>query len=760
MDGLYSSRYSARVLRRVHQLVPTFRPGDAMGAAAIGFQRALRHLGVPGDVFAGEVAQGFDGLVQPVERLRVEPDDLVLYHHGIASSLVARLLQWRCRRGVVFHNITPARFYEGTRLAQSLTAGRAQLSALAPHVEVSIGVSHYNARELEASGHRNVHVVPLLVEPERFAPDEADGRFQARLERLGAPRLVSVSRVVPHKRVDDLLSLHAEVRRLAPKAQLLVAGGYDAGQASFRALARRAKALGQVTFLGKVSHAELVAAYRAATLFVSMSEHEGVGVPLLEAFASDLPVLAFGAAAVPETLGGHGLCFDEKHFAALAEVVLQVHDDEPLRRSLVRGQRQRLADFSLPAVSSALSAALGLGAPTRRRARGRGRARVAFVVQRFGEEIVGGAEAHARQVALKLAPAAHVEVFTTCAIDHLSWRNELPAGTSDDGPLTVHRFEASRVRHIRPFNRLSDATFGRPQDLVTEARWLADQGPTCPRLLERLSVERERFDAVAFFTSLYQPTVYGVPLLAERALVVPTAHDEPALNFHLYADVFERPRELLCNTPEEEALIRRRFPNAAPSRIVGVGVEPLPGRAERFRKAFSVPGPYLLYVGRMEAGKGVAELLEFHQRLVAGFHDAPSLVLMGAGELKPRGTRVIATGRVDEQTKWDALAGAFAVVVPSRYESLSLLTLEAFAAKVPVIGNTRGDVVRGQLERSEAGVGYDDERSFIEAVRAVGVDRPLLSARALRYAARHTWSAVTAAWLDAIERSSKEGRTR
>jgi glycosyltransferase involved in cell wall biosynthesis len=758
MDGLYSTRYSARVLRRVHQLVPTFRPGDAMGAAAIGFQRALRHLGVTGEVFAGEVAKGFDALVQPVERLRVEADDLLLYHHGIASSLVARLLHWRCRKGVVFHNITPARFYEGTRLAQALTAGRAQLSALAPHVEVSIGVSRYNARELEAAGHRNVQVVPLLVEPERFAATEADAGLFERLCRLGAPRLLSVSRVVPHKRVEDLIALHAEVRRLAPNAQLLIAGGYDAGHAAFRALATKARAVGNVRFLGKVSHAELVAAYRAATLFVSMSEHEGVGVPLLEAFASDLPVLAFGAAAVPETMGGHGLCFDEKHFAALAEVVKQVHDDEGLRGALVAGQRQRLAAFSLSAVAAGLSSALGV-APRPMPRQVRPRRRVAFVVQRFGDEIVGGAEAHARQVALALAAHVGVEVFTTCAIDHLSWKNELVPGTGHDGPLTVHRFEASRLRHIRPFNRLSDATFGRAQDLVAEARWLADQGPTSPWLLERLASERERFDAVAFFTYLYQPTVYGVPLLAERALVVPTAHDEPPLKFHLFADVFERPRELLCNTPEEEALIRRRFPAAAPSRIVGVGVEALEGNAARFRAAFSVPGPYLLYVGRMEAGKGVAELVDFHQRLVSHFHDAPSLVLMGAGELKPRGTRVIATGRVDEQTKWDALSGALAVVVPSRYESLSLLTLEAFAAGVPVIGNTRGDVVRGQLERSEAGVGYDDERSFVEAVRAVGVERERLSARALRYAARHTWSTVTTAWLDAIERTSQRGRT-
>lgn len=719
-----------------------------MGAAAIGFQRALRHLGLAGDVYADEIAPGFDALVLPADRLRPGPDELVLYHHGIASRLVARVLHLGCRTGVVFHNVTPARFYEGTRLAEPLRVARAQLSALAPHVEVSIGVSAYNARELAAAGHRAPRVVPLLVEPERFRAAAADPRMTARLERLGGPRVVSVSRVVPHKRVEDLLSLHAELQRIVPRVQLIIVGGGDPGQAAFRRLRERAASLGGVTFLGRVSHAELVAAYRSARLFVSMSEHEGVGVPLLEACASEVPVLAFGAAAVPETLGGSGVVFDEKHFATLAEVSRQLIEDESVREPLVAGQRRRLEAFSMAAVTSALRSALEL--PPAKRSKPSRRPRVAFVVQRFGESIVGGAEAHARQVATRLVDHASIEVFTSCATDHLTWRDELDGRTERDGDLVVRRFPGHRVRHLRGFNRLSDQTLGRAQDLVTELRWLADQGPVLPTLLETLSAERERFDAVAFFTYLYQPTVYGVPLLAERALVVPTAHDEPPLSFGVFEDVFERPRALLCNTPEEAALIHRRFPNAAPSRIVGVGVDALPGKPARFREQTGLDRPYLLYVGRMEAGKGVAELVSFHQRLVSRFHDAPTLVLAGTGELKPRGSRVVALGRVDERTKWDALAGALAVVVPSQYESLSLLALEAFAAGTPIIGNTRGDVVRGQLERSDAGFGYDDEESFVKAVRAVGEERERRSKRAKAYAARHRWSTVVDAWMQAI----------
>lgn len=725
-----------------------------MGAAAIGFQRALRHLGVVGDVYADEVAEGFDCMVRPVSSLTVEPDDLVLYHHGIASRLVARLLHLPCRRGLVFHNVTPARFYAGTRLEQGLRAGRAQVSALVGHVEVAIGVSRFNAKELEAAGHRDVKVVPLLVEPERFEASQADPAKLSRWRQTGSPRVIAVGRVVPHKRLDDVLSFHAELSRLAPNAHLSIVGGLDAGQASAKALVARARHLGRVSFLGRVSHAELVAAYRSADLFVSMSEHEGLGVPLLEAFASDVPVLAFGAAAVPETLGGCGVMFDEKHFAALAEVAHQLVSDAPTRARVVEGQRQRLEAFSLTAVVRALNEALSLKPAPRRRPTKR--PRVAFVVQRFGDSIVGGAEAHARQVALKLAPQTNIEIFTTAAVDHLSWEDTLPIGTTRDGPLTVHRFASSRRRHIRGFNRLSRELLGRPQDLVHETRWVADQGPVARQLLHSLRAQASRFDAVAFFTALYQPTVFGVPLLSERALLVPTAHDEPPMAFPLYADAFERARALLCNTPEEVDLIRSRFPRAAPTSVVGVGVDALEGNPTRFRKTVGLDRPYLLYVGRMEAGKGVSELLTFHARLVRAFHDAPTLVLAGSGELEPRGERVVALGRIDEQLKWDALSGALAVVVPSQYESLSLLALEAFAAGVPLIGNAHGAVVRGQLMRSKAGVGYRDAASFIEAVREVGERRAAFVAHAKRYAKRHQWSTVIDGWMTHISRVQRE----
>jgi glycosyltransferase involved in cell wall biosynthesis len=737
----------------VHQLLPSFKYGDAMGHAAVGFRALLRRLGHAGDVFAAEVERGWTSLVRPARELKVQPGDVVLYHHGIASQLANEVLHLPCKKGLVFHNVTPARFYSpGTPLHEALLHGRAQMAGMARLVDVAIGVSPHNVAELTAAGHANVHCVPLYVEPERFDVDHADHGYSLEL-RGGHPHVVSVSRVVPHKRVEDLLSLHQELLRIAPEARLTVVGAYAGGNTAFRALKQRARALRGVRFTGKISHAELVAAYRSADVYVSMSEHEGFGVPLVEAMASDVPVLAFGAAAVPETLGGAGLVFDEKHFAALAELVKLIAHDPDLRQKLVDGQRERVAALSPQATLTALQGALdsmGVPRPAWRKAK-KGRAKVAVVVQRFGETIVGGAESHARQVALRLAEAADVSVFTTCAKDHLTWDNDLPAGLGSDGPLKVHRFPTRAPRAMTAFNRLSDVRLNEANDLTGEEHWLAEQGPQVPGLLEHLERVRHDFDAFLFFTYLYAPTAWGVPLLADRALVIPTAHDEPPLRFDAFADVFERPAALLCNTPEEVSLIQNRFARAVRTRVVGVGIDPPPVQPLRFRKKHGLSGDYLLYVGRLEAGKGLGMLLKHHRRLVKKDPDAPWLLLAGAGEVDLAGPKVKQLGRIDEQDKWDGLAGALAAVVPSRFESLSLLALEAFAVGTPIIGNAESEVVSGHVRRSGAGASWTSPEEFFDAVDAVRDARASMSRLASRYAANFRWDKVMAAYAEEIE---------
>ncbi len=761
----------------VHQLVPSFFPGDAMGQAALHFQLLARRLGHYGGLFAGEVAPGYGALVRPWTELAPAADDLVLYHHGIASPLSGALLHLRCRRGVVFHNITPSRLYEGSALFEALLSGRSQLAAIAPFADLAIGVSGFNSAELTEAGYANVHTVPLFVEPERFAASRADPAMLARLgggrssvhperKELPSPAVLTVSRVVPHKRFEDLLALHRELLRLRPDARLWLVGGYAEGDRYFRSLSREARGVRGVEFLGRLSHGELVAAFRSASVFVSMSEHEGFGVPLLEAMAADLPVLAYAAGAVPETLGGHGIAFTEKRFAALAELVAEVMKPGQLRDRLLAGQRQRLAELSADTAARRFKAALeSLPAgprsrpfpPRRAKPTHSQRPRVALVVQRYGD-VGGGAEAHARQLAHRLAPHWDLTVLTSCARDHLTWANELPEGKTHDGPVRVLRFETTRPREMRAFNRLSRTVFGRGNDRVAEERWVAEQGPDLPGLFRHLDREADAYDAFLFFTYLYSPTAFGVSRVADRALVVPTAHDEPAFQLDVFADVFERPRVLMCNTPEEVALIDRRFPRHAPARVVGVGVDSPAGAAPRFRARHDVGSPYLLYVGRLEEGKGVGELLRLYRALRRSNPSAPDLLLAGRGDFRAdqRGVRFL--GALDEEDKHDALAGALAVVAPSRFESLSLVALEAFAQGTPVLGNADCEVLAGQLARSGAGAGYRDVDSFAAGLRLIEADREKLSTKARAFAKKQSWAKVVAAYRAELAKIQEAGR--
>src|SRR5262249_4772552 len=194
----------------IHQLVPNLVRGDAMGLAAVNFRLLLRRLGHVGELYSEEDSPRLTSLVKPARALRPGPRDLVLYHHGIASPLSGVFLHLPCRRALVYHNITPARFYEGPPRCAPLLAGRAQLAAMAPFCELAIGVSRVNCEELRAAGYRNVHQVPLFVEARRFGADRSDPTLLAKLSD-SAPAMLCVGRVVPHKRVEDVLSLHAEL---------------------------------------------------------------------------------------------------------------------------------------------------------------------------------------------------------------------------------------------------------------------------------------------------------------------------------------------------------------------------------------------------------------------------------------------------------------------------------------------------------------------------------------------------------------------
>ncbi len=723
---------------RFHSLLPAFHPNDATGSIASELQYLLRRLGFQSELFALDIHPDLRDLARPASELAdcVEPDDAVLYHHGIGSELVPLLSSLPVRKVLAYHNITPSRFYEpfDPAVARALDDGRLQLAALAEMCESALAFSKFSGNELRALNFERVSVIPPPLEPWRVCR-AGDERIFRRLFDGKTQNLLFVGRVVPNKRIEDLIALTERLLRRNPGRpfRLVVVGPYQRASPYFERLQELADPISDhVVFMGAVSQHELCAAYRAAHLFVSMSEHEGFGLPLCEAMAAGVPVIAYDGGAVSEAMGNAGLLFRPKRLervAALCEIML---DDPVRRRRLIEGGRIRAAQLSPEATLAPLAEAVEplRQARPRRTTRVRPRPKVAFVVHRYGAEVVGGAERHCRLLAQHLTGSWDIEVVTTCAADYLTWENAYPAGRSLDGEISVRRFPTTRVRDMRRFNALSRRLFGRAQDRLSEQHWLGEQGPHSPALIEFLLSEQADHDGFVFFTYLYEPTALGLPIIGRRALFVPTAHDEPPLRFGIYRQTFSSPAGILFNTPEEQALCEGLFEmGGVHKEIVGIGVEAEAGDAHPLLDKVGLRGEYLLYLGRIAAGKGIPELLDGYARLRQRLGTlAPSLVLCGANEMKLKNQAgVYVPGALAESAKWGALRDALAVVVPSAHESLSLAALEAWSVGRPVIANGESPVLNGQARRSAAAVTYRGPTEFAEVTGALLEDTAKVS---------------------------------
>jgi glycosyltransferase involved in cell wall biosynthesis len=374
---------------------------------------------------------------------------------------------------------------------------------------------------------------------------------------------------------------------------------------------------------------------------------------------------------------------------------------------------------------------------------------LALVVQRYGPDVTGGSETLARALAERLSADFDVSVFTTCARDYVTWRNELPPGEQVMGGVTVRRFPVEEERDLLAFNRFGELLYDRPHTDEDEREWLLQQGPYVPRLVEALRAEQERFQAILFFTYLYYPTVEGLRAAPDRAILVPTTHDEPPLRFRLYRDLFERARAFAFLTPAEEALVRSRFDvGSRPALVAGMGVdEPAASDVAAFRSVNGLAAPYLLYAGRIDAGKGCADLLRFYERYRSRVESPADLVLIGRLAMdEPAGEGVRCLGFVSEEDKQAAFAGASVVICPSAYESLSIALLEGFARGVPGLVNARSAVLKEHCLLSQGGLWYEDGLEFVEALEALMGDEALrraLGEGGRRHVARsYRWDVV------------------
>ncbi|MEX2659875.1 MAG: glycosyltransferase family 4 protein [Acidimicrobiales bacterium] len=349
----------------IHQLVPSFGARDAIGAHTLQVQRVLRGLGLRSEIYVGDAHREVRRSVHPyrdLEGARGGEPTWLLYQCSTGSPVADWLLHRPERKLSNYHNITPAPFFEPwePHVGAELAEARRQLGELAPAIELGIADSAYNEAELVAVGYRRTTVVPILLDTATFEHDVD----RAELDRLlavkakGGADWLFVGRVAPHKAQHDLIKAFAAYRRVYdPLARLHVIGG-SSSHAYWTALERFVADadLGEaVDLAGSVSPGVLAARYRVADAFVCVSEHEGFCVPLLEAMHHEVPIVAYGVTAVPETLAGAGLVLDDKAPVTVATAVHRVLSDEALRLQLVAAGRRRLDDFSLDHSSARLA---------------------------------------------------------------------------------------------------------------------------------------------------------------------------------------------------------------------------------------------------------------------------------------------------------------------------------------------------------------------------------------------------------------------
>lgn len=383
------------------------------------------------------------------------------------------------------------------------------------------------------------------------------------------------------------------------------------------------------------------------------------------------------------------------------------------------------------------------------------RRRVALVVQRYGADVDGGSETLCREVAERLAEDHEVEVLTTAARDYLTWKNELRPGLETIRGVAVRRFPVASRRRVRSFGRLSNRLYATAHTIEDEIDWMIRQGPRALELVDAVKREAGRFDAFVFFTYLYYTTYFALPLVAGKSVLVPTLHDEPPAHLDLFRPLFRLPRTFVWNTPEERDLARRLFGIPARGEVAGIGIDLAAAGAEAgaaFRTEHGL-GEYLLYVGRIDVWKGIPELVELFARYRAERAPALSLVLAGKPHMKlPAAPGVRALGYVAEAEKRRALAGAAATMVPSAFESLSVVALESWAAATPVVASARSAAVAGQCGRSGGGLAYASYEEFRDAVdRVRSPEGRALGARGRAFvAADCTWERVLGVYRRAI----------
>jgi glycosyltransferase involved in cell wall biosynthesis len=340
--------------------------------------------------------------------------------------------------------------------------------------------------------------------------------------------------------------------------------------------------------------------------------------------------------------------------------------------------------------------------------------KLACVVQRYGPGIAGGSEAHCRHLAERLAGRHDVHVLTSCAEDYVHWRNTLEPGWSTVGPVRVRRFPVARQRQLHAFADLSERAFARRHRIEDERAWFEANGPQVPELVEYLQAHGHEYDLVLFWAFRYYQSIFGLPVVQDRAVLVPTAEEDAVLDFVSLRDYFQRPRGYIFLTEEERQLVTARAGRLdVPSTVIGTGLDAAGAAPASTLEPLGIDGPFVVYLGRVDRNKGCDRLVDHFIRYQNEAKRDVTLVLAGPVHVALQDhPRVRVLGFVSDDVREALFANARALVMPSPYESLCIALLEGWNHGLPALVNARCSVLEGQVRRAAGGLHYGTYREF------------------------------------------------
>ena len=341
--------------------------------------------------------------------------------------------------------------------------------------------------------------------------------------------------------------------------------------------------------------------------------------------------------------------------------------------------------------------------------------KIAIINQRYGLEVNGGSELYSRQIAERLIAKYDVEVLTSCAVEYVKWSNYYKEGVETINGVTVRRFKTVHERIPKIFSALDSYMLSNPDaDVETSDKWIENMGPYCPELVEYVDEHQDEYEAIIVVTYLYYTAVKSIVRIKDKAIFIPTAHQEPFIHFDMYKKVFGAADAFVFLTDEEKDLVHAIFHNEdVPYEVMGVGVDvPENVDSERFKKKYNLD-EYIIYVGRIDEGKNCPRLFKYFLEYKKRNKNNLKLVLMGKAVCDiPKSPDIISLGFVSDEDKFDGIKGAKALILPSKFESLSISVLEAMTLSIPVIVNGICDVLKGHCVKSNGGLYYKNYFEF------------------------------------------------